>query len=322
MPLLTRRGIFFGATVEPGFLESGDGRRLLRSWRWQVALWSVVAVVAGILLLRQNPALAVVLPMSGLVMAAGLSYWRKFREVHARYGVSRPEIREVTLAPAGQQRPSLWLVLPPLLAIVAVALYLHAHWDRIPLRFPVRWATDGQPQAWASRDPRGIYGPLLMAGLLTSFLLALTWAIWRFSRNTVMRHVTVRGLQLLLYPLTLTFLVTALLPLTNASGRAIQGVLLALAGIMLLFIVGLIYWSYLRISAPGQMDEVPEPQSDSWWKAGMFYYNPRDPAILVSKRVGIGYTLNFANKWSWVALALLVLAIAASIVFGGVRPSR
>ena len=60
---------------------------------------------------------------------------------------------------------------------------------------------------------------------------------------------------------------------------------------------------------------VPEPQSDSYWKAGMFYYNPDDPAIFVSKRVGIGYTMNFANKVSWlVMLGILLMALLPALL--------
>lgn len=32
----------------------------------------------------------------------------------------------------------------------------------------------------------------------------------------------------------------------------------------------------------------------------MIYYNPDDPAFLVEKRAGFGWTLNYGNKWAWV----------------------
>ena len=70
---------------------------------------------------------------------------------------------------------------------------------------------------------------------------------------------------------------------------------------------GLIIWSYRQIVAPAIADAALDPQSDSYWKAGMFYYNPNDPAIFVAKRVGIGYTVNFANKMCWLVLAGILL---------------
>ena len=50
--------------------------------------------------------------------------------------------------------------------------------------------------------------------------------------------------------------------------------------------------------------------NDSWvW--GALYINPRDPAIMIEKRFGIGYTPNFGN-WK----ALLILAVFLMLIFG------
>jgi len=52
---------------------------------------------------------------------------------------------------------------------------------------------------------------------------------------------------------------------------------------------------------------------DAAWK-GSFYSNPNDPALLVPKRFGIGYTLNFGNPWSWAVLALVLLMVAVPFI--------
>ncbi|MGB9254093.1 MAG: DUF5808 domain-containing protein [Candidatus Korobacteraceae bacterium] len=132
-------------------------------------------------------------------------------------------------------------------------------------------------------------------------MLALAWLFSQLSRNTIMRRVTVRLLEVLLYPLTLTFIIVALLPF----GLVVPVWLIP--AIMMTCVAGLIFWSYRQIVAPALADAVPDPQSDSYWKAGMFYYNPNDPAIFVAKRVGIGYTVNFANKMCWLVLAGILL---------------
>lgn len=48
---------------------------------------------------------------------------------------------------------------------------------------------------------------------------------------------------------------------------------------------------------------------DKCWKWRVFYVNPNDPAIFVKKRYGIGYTLNFGNRWSWAVVALILVAV-------------
>jgi uncharacterized membrane protein len=47
------------------------------------------------------------------------------------------------------------------------------------------------------------------------------------------------------------------------------------------------------------------------WKLGVFYFNPEDPSLFVPKRSSLGYTLNFANPWSWLVLALTLLPALA-----------
>ena len=57
------------------------------------------------------------------------------------------------------------------------------------------------------------------------------------------------------------------------------------------------------------------PTPDDCWKAGIIYVNRGDPSLFVRKRLGIGYTLNFGNPWSWVVLAGIILLIAAPVRF-------
>src|SRR4030095_30185 len=54
------------------------------------------------------------------------------------------------------------------------------------------------------------------------------------------------------------------------------------------------------------------------WKAGILFYDSRDPRIVVGNRFGLGWTLNLANKWAW---ALVGAFGAAAIYSRGVRAS-
>jgi uncharacterized membrane protein len=306
LPLITRPGIYFGATVDPSFPRSGEGRRLLRAYRWQLGLWVVAAMVPTAFFAPEHPLLGSIPPIFALLAAVSFSYWLNFREVHTHYGVSRPDVRQASLSPAAPPASFRFgFLLLPFLALILTALYLHLHWDEIPQRFPVHWGADGQPNRWATRDWHGVYGPVLMGAALDVFLLALAWMLARLSRNTVMRYVTVRGLEVLLYPLTLAFVVGGLLPVMKSSP---DSMMLFAVVIMLLTIAGVVYWSYRKLSAARETDVSPEPQADAYWKAGLFYYNPGDPALFVAKRMGIGYTVNFAHKVVWLLLAGILIA--------------
>lgn len=55
------------------------------------------------------------------------------------------------------------------------------------------------------------------------------------------------------------------------------------------------------------------------WYWGVFYNNPSDSSVWVPKRYGIGYTLNYAHRVSWIIsfifLAVTVLIVVLAIAF-------
>jgi uncharacterized membrane protein len=57
------------------------------------------------------------------------------------------------------------------------------------------------------------------------------------------------------------------------------------------------------------------PETPGVWKAGIFYYNPADPKILVAKRSGLGWTLNFACFTSYLITALILLVPLLIVYF-------
>lgn len=73
-------------------------------------------------------------------------------------------------------------------------------------------------------------------------------------------------------------------------------------------------WWVARASA--EPDDLPADNTpDECWKWGQLYYNPNDPSLLVEKRFGLGYTLNFARWGSWVLLAaVLVLPLVVILI--------
>jgi uncharacterized membrane protein len=58
---------------------------------------------------------------------------------------------------------------------------------------------------------------------------------------------------------------------------------------------------------------VPQRETEAaGWKNGLYYYNREDPALLVEKLSGVGYTLNFGNRRVWIYLAFIVGTLALS----------
>jgi uncharacterized membrane protein len=71
--------------------------------------------------------------------------------------------------------------------------------------------------------------------------------------------------------------------------------------------------SILAVSLVPLFTRPRERSGVEFWR-GVFYINPDDPALFVPKRYGIGYTLNFGNRWSWFVMALILLLVALPII--------
>ena len=57
-------------------------------------------------------------------------------------------------------------------------------------------------------------------------------------------------------------------------------------------------------------EAVGDRTDDRYWLLGVFYFKRDDPAVLVEKRFGIGYTVNFARPMSWTIFLVLALLVA------------
>jgi uncharacterized membrane protein len=70
-----------------------------------------------------------------------------------------------------------------------------------------------------------------------------------------------------------------------------------------------------RLSKERQSDLI-EKEDDRFWKLGMIYYNPNDPAIFIGKRVGMGWSLNHARWQSWIIYVGILTFVVISILLG------
>ncbi|MDB5139023.1 MAG: hypothetical protein JWR12_939 [Mucilaginibacter sp.] len=57
------------------------------------------------------------------------------------------------------------------------------------------------------------------------------------------------------------------------------------------------------------------------YKFGMFYHHKNNEKLWVPKGDGLGWTLNFANKWSYFVLALLIGSVIAVTVLSSSQKS-
>jgi uncharacterized membrane protein len=306
----SRRGILFGVTVPLDFTTSPEARSALRRYRLAVtALVLVIAVVAAILWLTpaQSMANSIAATLAAPVeLLGGILLWRRQAQRIKTHAITIPLERNADLmASPSIAGPILATVLSLLLPTVT-ALWLHLRWDRITPRWPQHWNASGQVNGWGSRTPGGVYGPLLAGALIVAILIAVSLFISRASGPQSMQR------RLALIPMAaLAWLAAGLcsfigaLPLLQLQPTRI----LITIAIYVAVVFAVAFWLIWRSGlAPRSTSTEPyDSTPDACWHAGLFYYNPADAAVLVPKRFGWGWTLNFARLTAWVYLAAVIL---------------
>jgi uncharacterized membrane protein len=329
IPRLTRPDIYFAVTVPPSFRDTEEGARILRDYRVAVVVHSLLAVVLVLFGFRMGSASW--LPLVGIfwpIIGSFSAYFRARRGV-LPHAVAPSTIREADLTPRPVRLPGGWILqVGPFAILGYAALWLHLHWQEIPERFPVHWGLDGKPNRWATRSVSGVYGPLFLGAALCAGLAVLTYGTLRWTRRVQgsggpgqselrFRKTVVSVILATEYFLSWVFSWTGWLALHSQQKLPDPIALLVMSlAFLVLVIVVLIYTGQggsrlpeFSSLPPEQLGRPPvgDRTLDRYWKAGVFYFNPDDPVIMVEKRFGLGYTLNFGQPISWVIIAALLL---------------
>jgi len=319
LPLWRRSNLWFGVTVAPDFSDTPEARRVLR--RYRIEMWAVSAVAWVLVWAGFRGESAWMLAAGPTLQALGAAVaFARGRSRTRPYAQHPTGERTATLAESEKLPGGPVAIVVPYALLAGVGVFLHVNWQRLPSRFPIHWGITGTADRWAERGWRGVDGPLL-AGLLVIALLHVPGAMivaasprGRMAGTAEwtarFRHANLRMIVAMGWTLAALFGVLALNPYL-ATGDTLAAPLWLMVLVVLAVTAGFI-WPIIRISQePGSgSDGTP----DECWKFGQIYYNPNDPALMVEKRFGVGYTINFGNRAAWLLIGLLALIILVPLL--------
>ncbi len=302
LPSWTRPDLFFAVTVEPAFRKTEAAGRILL--RYRLVVWiSVIAAIAFTPILGQW---AAAIQVAGFVCALADAHRRT--RAHA---VPRSTTVEVDLSTPAEKFPGgPLLIFLPIVFLSALALWADRHWDDLPRRIVVHWGLNGADR-WIARTHGAVAGMLALDAAVSLLFALFAWGIFHWSRRSLVkgsrgldeRRFRRRTAQMLLlvswFPV-----VQAWIALLRPPAFAVW-----------FLVAGTIAFALLLIAVVRYRQGPDDRAPDSCWKLGATYYNPADPAIFVPQRFGIGYTLNFGNRWSWVLLAAVLLPVLFTRLF-------
>jgi uncharacterized membrane protein len=321
LPLMARnrRGLLFGVTVPLDFTTSPIARDALRRYVFRTSALALTVITLSVLAYVFGHSAA--LPLLSFVaipieLLGGLFFWQAGRRTILPYATTVPLVRTAELLshrPLGVIYASLAALLPP----AAVALWLHTHWNQIPQRWPQHWDASGHANGWGTRTPAGVYLPLVIGVVVLLFITGVAAFIALApGTQTKQRRRALVPLAAITWLVSGAFCATALLPLRHITSPAITAFAI---GFYILATVTVVL-CLIHNTAAANNSPTSEPYDgtpDAMWRGGgLIYFNPSDAAILVPKRYGFGWTLNFARPAALFFTAGLVLVVLLTTVLG------
>jgi uncharacterized membrane protein len=144
-----------------------------------------------------------------------------------------------------------------------------------------------------------------MGGGLAVWIFAVALAGWYGSRRS--DHMRKPMLLVLLAAEAIIAFLFGQVSLQPALGFPIQ--IFWILGPFILLIPAIAY----AVRESQKARDPVDPTPTECWKGGMIYSNPDDAALFVQRRDSIGFTLNLANRWSWLLLGALALILVSAV---------
>ena len=317
VPQLTRPDLFFAVTVAPEFRRSKEGRQILQ--RYRLFVWGSTMLAIAMAVAAGLPLAAVLIPGAGYLWGFVSSHQRALA-----YAAEPNPIVEVELRAPREGFPGGPIVaLLPVVALGALGAWAASHMDRLPDRLVVHWGLNGA-DGWVNTTPTTLFGLLAVYTATCLLLVGVAWGLLHGSRRISTSGPAAAGERQFRRRVVLMLIATEYLMVCPAAfgllmpaapGMTIWSVALAL--VIVGFAVSLFRSGQGGARAMALAGGAPtgDRTPDACWKWGMFYVNPADPSILVEKRFGIGYTVNLGNRWSWVALVVVLVPAALGVIF-------
>ncbi len=290
-PELSPARFLFGIRVGDNFRKTGPGRQALRLYYTHDVTGILLTIAIAMLLGTSHNAVwycCAVLPQ----LFAGIGYIRAGRRLRPFAASPQvPAIREADLSLEPDRLPRFTLLgLPPFLLPLAGALWVRAHWNQIPLRFPIHYGLDGRPNGWTTRTPLHLYGWFIFITGILILLYVMSIVGFYGARRSAGRRTMLAMMISVMYPMAFLFSGIGIWVAHHFPMWILLAILPPFVGVM-------IVWNRRRARDP---EPSADATPDECWSMTDVYNNPGDPALFVPKRWGFGYTINFghpAGKW-------------------------
>lgn len=338
-------GLPLGARVPQAHATDPVIGAALRRFRWSLLVAWLITAAGTVALLFVDVVLTAVVPILAyaVLAVAALILSRRIilrAKKEGKWFEGVPVRVSAQITPVAYEHPP--IVLPVLAAVVlAVATGVNiARYPTLPDRIPIHFGFDGTPDSWAAKSIWSVFGVLIIAASVVVLLTALSFVAARFTtrpqpddsaeqarlRVQVQRKALTSLLAELSFVIALGFSALTLAPTLLPGVRwAIAGSAIGMVVLVVVVLATMVIRIRTQLRPANERDGTTErpdaADDDSHWKGAIFYVNRDDPALVVPRRFGMGWTLNLGRP-AGVALGILLLVVIAGVVITAVLLSH
>jgi uncharacterized membrane protein len=225
-------------------------------------------------------------------------------------------------------RPSIVWLLISLIFLMALIIIAIIRYPALPTNIPVHFGVNGLPNRWANKTVGVIMLPLF-ALIMTVFQTIMAYRLPNTRQQLdpanptedmqrQRKQRTMLGNMLLICSaiVNLSFFLIALVSYQVLPTDYSQSMTLIITLLATILPLGIVTIAMMVMYKQNRISLQPTPgntyvarDDDRYWIIGSIYYNPDDPALMVSKRFGIGWTINFGHPQAKFLVAAFVVVI-------------
>ncbi|RJE88664.1 DUF1648 domain-containing protein [Paenibacillus sp. 1011MAR3C5] len=342
IPFLTRRIESFGVTVPETAQQDPDIKGLRNQFIW-INGGGGVLLTASLLIFSRGTdekswSILLLAHVFGYLILSFLMYLKSHyavKRLKSVKGWNTESVQRVVVSTkfrnAKLTLSNFWFI-PHVMLILATVLISVLYYDQFPAQIAMQYGMDGE----VTRSVEKTYMAVMWPGIVQSFLLIVflfcNYAIGLSKQivegsdpeGSLARNIKFRRIWsgYLIFTGFAVMALLALFPIGQLQEWGINGTMIATFSIVGVIMVSSIILSFvtgqggsrLKHASDNQSQTVATQDLDQYWKMGQVYFNPKDPAIFVEKRFGIGWTLNFGNKLGWLFI-IVIIGLSVSLPF-------
>lgn len=346
-PYVIRRGESFGVMVGEKAASNPTLRKMKRQFlQWNIAVGIIVTIIATVLLAttssESGKATIFILAIFATLIISFLIYMRFYKaslmwkSENLQTNESKADIVMVDTT-FHRQKLTIsyaWYLIPLVLIFITVGLTI-IYYQQIPNQIPMQYNFDNEVTRTAAKSFRTVMMMPMMQLVMLGLFIFINYMMSRSKqvidndnptdsmRRSVLFRLIYSKFNFVMCLLLILLFMFIQLSFIFAISQTV--IMLALVVVLIIIFGGLLFLmvrvgqggSRLKLTENGQTDK-PRPvrDDDANWKLGVFYFNPKDPALFVEKRFGVGWTINMARPTAWLSIVAIVgIIIVITILF-------